>query len=137
VDALPANARVTLTGPADGDTLQNRQTFSWQPNFDLPAGYAFEPFFWPLNSDLDVAGRGYGGSTRGTQLTISTDTFQAGGAVDGQYQWGVFVIQPQPYRRIQQVSETRTLRLQLSSSGSDSGGGGSDGGSSGDPPRED
>ncbi|MCB0188887.1 MAG: hypothetical protein KDE31_31670, partial [Caldilineaceae bacterium] len=79
------NYSVTLLEPGEGDTLNSRRRFAWQPNFTLPAGYYFEPVFWREGGTALANGAGYGGSTTNTSIELQPDQFFHG---PGDYYWG-------------------------------------------------
>ncbi|MCB0124897.1 MAG: hypothetical protein KDE58_21725, partial [Caldilineaceae bacterium] len=78
------DAAVTLLEPNDGDTLNNRRRFVWQPNFTLPAGYYFEPVFWRAGASAMGDSAGYGGSTTANSMELQPDQFFHG---PGDYYW--------------------------------------------------
>lgn len=86
-----------LLEPVDGFSGHGSITFRWATDYQLQEGQAFEPVFWRAGGDPMQDGRGYGGSTRGTSITINWDQLNL--AADG-YQWGVMLITTKPYGRI-------------------------------------
>lgn len=93
----PGQATVRLIEPADGHTGHGAITFRWETPYQLQENQAFEPVFWRAGGDPMRDGRGYGGTTRGTGMTINWDEVNA--APDG-YQWGVLLVETNPYKRI-------------------------------------
>jgi hypothetical protein len=90
-------AAVSLLSPADGHTGHGVITFSWATDYPLAENQAFEPVFWRAGADPMRDGRGYGGATRNKSLTVNWD--ELGVAADG-YQWGVLLVETNPYKRI-------------------------------------
>jgi hypothetical protein len=88
---------VRLVSPVDGFSGSGAVTFSWETNYRLQGNQAFEPVFWRAGGDPMRDGRGYGGSTRGASVTINWDAL--GLAADG-YQWGVMLVETDPYKRL-------------------------------------
>ena len=86
-----------LLEPVDGYTAHGVVTFRWETAYQLQENQAFEPIFWRAGADTLRDGRGYGGATRGTSVTINWDMLNL--APDG-YQWGVLLVEMNPYRRL-------------------------------------
>lgn len=109
---------VTLLTPNEGDTLDSKLTFSWVVNTSLPEGYQFEPIFWRAGEDPLSNGRGYGGTTVGTSLTVSAVVFQSTG--EGDYYWGILVVKTDPYQRIAYLGGNKLLNVKVPTAGSGS-----------------
>ena len=92
-----SQASVSLLSPADGYTGSGAITFSWATEYTLQENQAFEPVFWRAGGDPMRDGRGYGGATRGSSLTINWNGLDI--AQDG-YQWGVLLVETNPYKRL-------------------------------------
>jgi serine/threonine-protein kinase len=92
-----SRATVSLLSPEDGHTGHGEITFSWATDYQLQENQAFEPIFWRAGGDPMRDGRGYGGPTRDKSMTINWDKLNV--ASDG-YQWGVLLIEMNPYKRI-------------------------------------
>lgn len=102
---------VSLLKPNDGDTFDNKVTLEWAISSPLPEGYLFEPVFWREGEDPMRDGRGYGGTTKGTNISVSAETFRKSG--EGRYFWGVLLIQ-EPYTKIAFLNEQRLINVKLS-----------------------
>ncbi|MFZ4661743.1 MAG: serine/threonine protein kinase [Caldilineaceae bacterium] len=113
IETIPDNAQVALEQPNTGDTLINKRTFQWTPNFTLPEGYAFEPVFWTKGQST-MQGLGYGGATGGTSLTLAPENF----SVPGEYFWGVILVKLDPYQRIKVLSGEHIIIVEFESSSS-------------------
>jgi hypothetical protein len=129
---LPANGSATLVEPLDG-VISGKRTFRWTTNVTLAENQYFEMVFWPAGQDPLTAGFGPGGSTQETAITVDLD----GAAnslpnmlVSGQkYQWGVLLVQLNPYQRLQYLGGGHEFQFERTGDG----GGGSSGGG-GNPP---
>lgn len=93
----PIQRTVTLLSPPSKIRGTGKDTFSWQANFALEKGQAFELIFWRNGEDPFVSGKGYFGTTTNTSISgnlrafVSTDT----------YVWGVLLVKTTPkYERI-------------------------------------
>lgn len=109
---------VTLLAPNEGDSLDGKLTFSWIVNTALPDGYQFEPVFWRAGEEALSNGRGYGGTTTGTSLTIAAVVFQSTG--EGEYYWGVLLVKTEPYQRISYLGGNNLIHVKTATSGADS-----------------
>ena len=103
---------IILLSPNDGDTIENKLSFSWEANAPLPVGYQFEPIFWREGQDPMRDGKGYGGSTTDMNLSISVDVFRETG--EGKYYWGVRLAEI-PYKPLQYLGGGRVIHVRLSS----------------------
>lgn len=113
---------VTLLAPNEGDTLDTKLTFSWSSNMPLPVGYQFEPIFWQVGEDPMQDGKGYGGSSSNTGLSIGVEVFRSPG--EGEYYWGILLVKIAPYTRVAYLGGQRLIHVKLSTPGSDSSSGG-------------
>ena len=113
-----AGAAVTLVEPGDGDTLNSRRTFSWQANFNLPAGYAFEPVFWRQGGTAMDNGRGFVGTTTTTSSELQPNQFLDG---SGEYIWGILLVTTDPYTRIKYLGSERRIYVETGSDSPDNG----------------
>lgn len=134
--AMPGGT-VRLLKPGAGDTLSTSLVFEWTEGVQLPDGYAFEPVFWRSGQDPMRDGRGFGGSTRKTDLRIALDSVINAGGQPGEYLWGVRLVRVEPnFQAIALLSEPQKINISIPSSDSgrrnDTGSGGSGSGSSGD-----
>lgn len=106
----PGEARTAiLTQPADGFSAEGKTNFSWSPSFILAENQAFEVNFWKPGQDPTKDGRGWGGTTRSTSQEI--DIGGNAEVTPGSYQWGVFLVATNPYRKIQLLSNIRRIEV--------------------------
>lgn len=83
--------------------------FQWQTNYELPEGQAYEPVFWRSGLDPMRDGRGYGGVTRETALTINWDKLDI---ASDHYQWGILLVATQPdYKRLAYLGGANMFHL--------------------------
>jgi hypothetical protein len=117
-ESVAANLPTTivLLSPNDGDTIENKLSFSWQISTPLPAGYQFEPIFWREGQDPMQDGKGYGGVTTEMNLSVSADVFRETG--EGKYYWGVRLTEI-PYKPLQYLGGGRVIHVKLSSPSND------------------
>ncbi|MCE7988440.1 MAG: serine/threonine protein kinase [Caldilinea sp. CFX5] len=128
--ALPTEGSVVLRAPLEG-VLQGRHTFRWETTVTLAENQYFEMVFWPTGRDPMSSGFGPAGSTKETALTVDLDKtadvlpqqFQSG----QDYQWGVLLVELNPYRRLLYLGGGHHFRFERNSGGG-GGGGGGDGG---------
>lgn len=126
--ALPVGGSVTLVEPLDA-VLQGRRTFRWSTNVTLAENQYFELVFWPVGRDPLGSSFGPAGSIKETTLTVDLDKtadvlphlFQPG----QDYEWGVLLVELNPYRRLQYLGGGQRFRFERSSGGGGGGGGGS------------
>lgn len=127
----PRNPYVNLGGPLLPQ-LAGLKEFSWQPNFALGYGEAFELIFWRIGQDPMIHGfsplEASGASTVLVDLEESIRRIpQLQNGYD--YVWSVLLIQTHPYQRLKLLSPGHQFRLEKLSQG---GGGSSPPGNGGD-----
>ncbi|MEZ4709939.1 MAG: SUMF1/EgtB/PvdO family nonheme iron enzyme [Caldilineaceae bacterium] len=124
---LPSGDAVTLLGPLE-TTLKGRQTFRWTSNIILDAGQYYEMVFWPVGRDPMINGFSPVGASVENQ--VSTDLDMAGRSLShlliaGQeYEWGVLLVELNPYHKLQYLGGGHRFRFEYSSGGGGSAGGG-------------
>lgn len=126
--ALPVGGSVTLLEPFDA-VLQGKRTFRWSTNVVLAENQYFELVFWPAGNDAMGSGFGPAGSSKETALTIDLDKtadtlahlFKSG----QDYEWGILLVELNPYRRLQYLGGGQRFHFERSSGGGGGGGGGS------------
>ena len=116
-----AGILVQLLEPNNGDTVDGHRAFKWKSTGQLPEGYAFEPVFWKEGQDAMRDGKGWGGTTRTTELSINLLNFPE---AFGNGKWAVLVVKQSPYERVGLASEERRIIAQLKSGPAPSDGGG-------------
>jgi serine/threonine protein phosphatase PrpC len=108
--ALPGAVPVapTLAAPGNNENVHGSVTFSWQPAGPLPAGTAYEVVWWNPQENADAAARAFAATTTASTLTVDLDhLWDANRTVD----WTVLIVQPQPYHRLTQPSNSPVWRL--------------------------
>ncbi|MEZ4713884.1 MAG: protein phosphatase 2C domain-containing protein [Caldilineaceae bacterium] len=119
-----AGAAVELISPNDGDSTSSRIFFKWEANFELGVNQAFELVFWRPGQDPMRDGLGLAGAGPLASVAVSADAAAQKGVGNTELEWGVLLVNLQPYGRIQFLGGgDREFRFEGSSSG---GGGGSD-----------
>lgn len=132
--ALPVGGSVTLLEPLTS-VLQGRPTFRWTTDVRLAENQYFELVFWPVGRDPMNSSFGPAGSIKESSLTVDLD--KAADAlpsllqVGQEYQWGILLVELNPYQRVQYLGGGQRFRFERSSGG---GGGGGDGGGGGPAP---
>ena len=111
--------------PGDGSSGGGSQAFEWQTTIQPAAGQAFELVFWP--TDQDPMGRGFGlaAPTTGNRIVVNLDALDVtlGDLLQpGDYNWGLILVQTEPYQRLQYLEQKRAFRY-VRDSGSSNGGG--------------
>lgn len=115
----PRNPYVNLAGPLQSQ-LAGLKEFSWQPNFALGYGEAFELIFWRTGQDPMIHGfsplEASGASTVLVDLEESIRRIpQLQNGYD--YVWSVLLIQTHPYQRLTLLSPGHQFRLEKLSHG--------------------
>jgi serine/threonine protein kinase len=100
-----SEGRVTLQNPQPGQSLRGRVTFSWQTDFRLGENESYELAFWrpgqePMGSAMSPVGAG-----REASKTFNIDGVPF--LTPGPWQWGVFLVEASPFKRIRLISATR------------------------------
>ncbi|MEM7129526.1 MAG: protein kinase [Chloroflexota bacterium] len=120
---VPPNASVTLLGPFD-PILRERVVFSWQSNITLQGNQYYELVFWEPGQD--VMAHSFGPVGAKTETTVSVNLDAASDAIPQfasgrDYQWGVLLVELNPYRRISHLGGSQLFRYERS--GGNGGGG--------------
>jgi hypothetical protein len=104
---------VALAQPPDNASGGGEQTFTWSVvTGELAAGQAYELIFWSPGQDPLQDGFGLAEPTTGDQVTVNLDVLdsQPGYPLQGgAWQWGVRVVQTEPYRKLAMAGGPRTL----------------------------
>ena len=108
---------VTLQWPLDS-ILQGQYTFYWQSNLELDTNQYYELIFWSAGSDPLSTGFGPVGARKELAVDVDLDRtadtlphlFQSG----GDYQWGVLLVELNPYRRLSYLGGGQKFRFQRS-----------------------
>jgi hypothetical protein len=91
--------------------------FRWAANFTPEAGQAFEAVFWRQGEDPMRDGKGWGGTSQGTSITINWDKVDL---APDTYFWGVLLVETDPYRRLQYLGGGNGFSLEGGGSQPDS-----------------
>lgn len=110
--------------PTDA-VLKGRRAFRWSTDVTLAENQYFELVFWPAGRDAMGSGFGPAGSSKEAAITVDLDRtadtlpnlFQSG----QEYEWGVLLVELNPYRRLLYLGGGQRFRFERSSGG---GGGG-------------
>jgi hypothetical protein len=118
-----------LVEPLDA-TLNGRRTFRWSANVTLQANQRFELVFWLVGQDPLRDSFGPVGASTETAITVNLDkTVEVlpDRLMPGHdYEWGVLLVEVEPYQRLQFLGGGHRFHFELS-------GGGGGGGRSGSP----
>ncbi|MFN8446391.1 MAG: CHAT domain-containing protein [Caldilineaceae bacterium] len=106
---LPPSSEISvqLLAPNDGDLISEKTEFRWR-GAPPPDGYAYEAVFWQPGGDGMIDGRGWGGSTKGSYLSIDLVRF----SLQGEYLWAVRLWDTTTNKPVKLVSETRQIIVQ-------------------------
>lgn len=125
--AQPAQGVVTLIGPLD-DVLKGKQTFRWSTNVVLEENQYFEMVFWPAGADPMTNSFSPSGADKATSRSVNLDKFsEANPNLLGngkEYQWGVLLVELNPYRPLQYLGGGHHFRFETTQGGGGDGGGG-------------
>ena len=121
---LPVGGSLALLEPLEA-VLNGRRTFRWSTDIALTGNQYFEVVFWPAGRDPMSSAFGPVGSIKEMMITVDLDKtadtlpalFQSG----QNYEWGVLLVELNPYRRLQYLGGGQRFRFERSSGG---GGGG-------------
>ena len=117
--------QITPVEPGDGEGGGGQWIFRWNANFTPTPGTAFEMVFWRPGEDPLASGFGLAAPTTDTSVTPDLDVLDdvLGGRLDnGQYVWGVLLVQTDPYQRIAYLGGGNQFYFTRSSGGSNNGG---------------
>ncbi len=110
-----ANVAVALLEPNDGDTRQSDVTFRWaMTGGSLPAGQAFEVFFYKAGED-PLRGFGLAAPTTGNsvQVNLAALDAEANHPLDpGAYLWGVRLVQQATGASLRVLAEGRRINYE-------------------------
>lgn len=103
---LASSENIKILSPNDGAVGNGVQEFRWQTGYELKVGEAFEVIFWKPGQVPISDGFGIATPTQSTYVrTNLTQLYDQGIIQLGKYQWGVLVIQLNPYSRLQYLGE--------------------------------
>lgn len=108
------NAYVNLTGPLSSE-LVGLHEFSWQANFPLGYGEAFELVFWQVGQDPMIHGFSPLEASGATTVLVDLEESirripQLQNGFD--YVWSVLLVQTHPYQRLSLLSSGHQFRLE-------------------------
>ena len=107
---------VNLVQPQNGQSGSGEYTFIWQANRSLPEGQFFELVLWkqeqnPLDPDQAP---GVAELTRDFQVKVGLTKLvddPSHPLTQGNYFWGIFLVEKNPYKRLELLSERRLFRV--------------------------
>lgn len=105
---------VKLISPEDMVGGEGRRTFAWETDITLPPGMAFELIFWKKNQDPMATGFGLAAPTQSTSISVDLNGLDhsLGNLLQpGLYNWGVLLVEVDPYRRVAFVGGTNRFRF--------------------------
>lgn len=111
--ALITMAGVNLVGPLSSE-LGGQQVFRWTPVGDLQPGQAFELIFWRPGQDPMVDGFSPIGARPAPEVRVDLDATSSSLpqlSFGGDYQWGVLLVEMEPYRRLGYLGGGHPFRL--------------------------
>ena len=121
--ALPTQGSVTLRSALDAE-LKGKLTFLWDTNVRLGDNQRFEMVFWPAGKDPIINGFGPTGAVTTTSVTVNLD--EAAAVLpdqlqyDKEYEWGVLLVELNPYHRLQYLGGGHHFIFKRSGGGSTS-----------------
>lgn len=124
--AVPiSGAQIEPIQPPQATSSGGRVTFEWTTNFTPRPNQGFELVFWRSGQSPIANSFGLAAPTRETNVKVDLDSLDTalGDLLEpGSYQWGILLVQQNPYRRIQYLGGDREFKFVRgrSSSGSKS-----------------
>lgn len=122
--AQSVQGAVILISPLES-VLKGQQTFSWSTNIVLGENQYFEMIFWPAGEDPMTNSFSPPGADKATSRSVNLDKFaEAKPNLLGngkEYQWGVLLVELNPYRPLQYLGGGHHFRFETTQGG---GGGG-------------
>jgi len=106
--------------PLDGSGGSGLRTFYWDADFVPTVGYGFELVFWRPGQDALASGFGLAAPTLQQNVTVDLDALDdvLGDRLDnGEYRWGILLVQIEPYERIAYLGGGYAFTFNRSSSG--------------------
>jgi serine/threonine protein phosphatase PrpC len=101
-----ANTTTVLLSPQDNIPVSGVVRFEWQTKQELPTNQAFEPILWPVGKIRSSSYLALGEISATTARIVNLDNLDLS---DGEYLWGVQIVQLQPYQVIQPAEVGRLL----------------------------
>ena len=105
-----------ILAPGDNHSSYTATLFRWRPDADLAPDQEYEVVFWKANGESEAGARGLVRSSPSTEILLPV-----GDLAPDAYRWALYLVQPEPYRRIRPLAGPFTFTVP-------SGGGGSGGG---------
>lgn len=118
-----SGAVIQPISPAPNSDGGDRVTFEWTANFTPRPGQGFELVFWRPGQTPIANSFGLAAPTMDTSVSADLGSLDntLGDLLDpGDYQWGILLVQQQPYRRVQYLGGGWQFRYVRGSSGSSS-----------------
>jgi hypothetical protein len=105
-DILRVGGKLASAAPEDGVTISGMVLFEWQPQEPLQPNTAYELQIWPTGQMREQNARSLDGISEETARALNFDSLDL---PDGEYQWGVQVVQVSPYRVIKYLGPNYRL----------------------------
>jgi len=115
VNQAGPRSAVILT-PGDNHNSNTATLFRWRPDADLAPGQEYEVVFWKANGESEGQGKGLVRSSVAVEILLPV-----GNLAPDAYRWTLYLVQPEPYRRIRPLAGP--FAFTVTSSDSDGGGG--------------
>ncbi|MBE2237801.1 MAG: protein phosphatase 2C domain-containing protein [Caldilineaceae bacterium] len=107
-----------ILAPGDNHSSHTATLFRWKPDADLAPGQEYEVVFWKANGESEADARGLVRSSPLTEVLL-----QVGNLAPDAYRWALYLVQPEPYRRIRPLAGPFAFTVPSGGGGSGSGGG--------------
>ena len=117
---VPPGASVRLLSPLDS-LLKGQHVFRWEANIVLGANQYFELIFWEVGQDPFTNGFGPVGAKLENAVTVNLDKtadILPSLLISGrEYEWGVLLVELNPYKRLQFLGSSHRFRFERSGGG--------------------
>ncbi|MCB0132523.1 MAG: protein kinase [Caldilineaceae bacterium] len=115
---------LVLVRPGNGTSDGGVQAFEWTTSIVPGANQGFELVFWRNGQDPIASGFGLAAPTTSERVTVNLDQLDQtlGDLLEpGDYQWGLLLVQTEPYQRLQFLGQQQSFQYVRNSSGSSGG----------------
>jgi serine/threonine protein phosphatase PrpC len=92
------------------ESLSQAQSFVWEANCRLAAGYGFELGFWKQKGETESQAQSCVGAGVTQSQSIRPACFEIRGF--GEYNWAVFLVETEPFEVVKRLSEVRLVRVE-------------------------
>ena len=121
--ATPTITEFALVAPLHGSADSGVVPFEWTTTYEPKEGEGFEVIFWPIGGDPMVQGFGLAAPTTNHRVNldlVALDDVLGTTLEPGEYQWGILLVETEPYSRLRLLSEPRLFHYTRVSEGSSS-----------------